>query len=545
MQFEKVMNEHLHGIRNDLYQLGLKYPNLSEHFGLSHAGLIDSETEKLVEAFSFKLTHSEAKRNSEILNIVKPFIHFEYPEWFRPAVSSCMCEFNNYEEYQNVEKILKESDKLNFSVSNTEETFRLSGLPHLALTPFTVDKAFFSQTERLSYLTIHFSNKLVEEDFLKNSSKIRVFLNMDNPEKTMELFYYLFHSETYGIKPKFITNKHVEELTSQIFSIPFDSINSDKDQVFFKKCNKLNKVNYILNYLNHFFFLDIDLSQIKNLQTIDSFKLEIPLSKGVYTQFSSFKNFMKTNCFPLYDIYTDKIDTIPLYFTEDSKYAPIGSLKDNGLIEVINYKLYDYEAEKFLPLPKEIELHQEIQFSPGIPYNIVQYLITDDNKDNIKLNFESEGIFTNKLKDAIDIIHADVVSTDNFDTAFGTIVTRHSPTILYSEAISNTELFNFLYNWNYYIGKKLNNLSMIVEYLDKIKPYFFNFKNEISSYISRAKIYEWKLITRMNDAGKTEIVARYLLFRTNTISDHFFDRIFEVILANIAENELIYEIKRI
>ena len=34
------MNEHLHGIRNDLYQLGLKYPHLTEHFGLSHAGLI-------------------------------------------------------------------------------------------------------------------------------------------------------------------------------------------------------------------------------------------------------------------------------------------------------------------------------------------------------------------------------------------------------------------------------------------------------------------------------------------------------------------------
>ena len=27
---------------------------------------------------------------------------------------------------------------------------------------------------------------------------------MDNPKKTMELYYYLFHSETYGIKPKFI-----------------------------------------------------------------------------------------------------------------------------------------------------------------------------------------------------------------------------------------------------------------------------------------------------------------------------------------------------
>ena len=49
----------------------------------------------------------------------------------------------------------------------------------------------------------------------------------------------------------------------------------------------------------------------------------------------------------------------------------------------------------------------------------------------------------------------------------------------------------------------------------------------------------------MNNSGQTEIVARYLLFRTNTISDHFFDRIFEVVLANIAENELIYEIKRI
>ena len=66
---------------------------------------------------------------------------------------------------------------------------------------------------------------------------------------------------------------------------------------------------------------------------------------------------------------------------------PIGSLKDNGLIEVVNYKLYDHEAEKFYRYLKEIELHQEIQFSPDIPYNILQYLVTDDNKDNFKLNF--------------------------------------------------------------------------------------------------------------------------------------------------------------
>ena len=30
---------------------------------------------------------------------------------------------------------------------------------------------------------------------------------------------------------------------------------------------------------------------------------------------------MQTNCFPIFDIYTEKIDTIPLYFTEENKYA--------------------------------------------------------------------------------------------------------------------------------------------------------------------------------------------------------------------------------
>lgn len=545
MQFEKCMNEHLHGIRNDLYQLGLKHPQLTEFFGLSHAGLIDSETEKLVEAFTFKLTHSEAMRNSQITNTVKPFIHFEYPEWFRPVVSSCICEFNNYAEYQNIDNLLNTSDILNFSVSTEEKNYKLSSLANLKLTPFSIEKSFFSQSETLSYLNIYFKNELYNEDFLKESNKIRVFFNMDNPEKTMELFYYLFHSNTYGNKPKFIVNKTIEELNSKIFSHSFSELNKNSDQIYFQKCNKLNKFNYALNYLNHFFFLEIDLSQIKNLHSIENFKLEIPLTKDVYQYFNQFKNFLRTNCLPLFDIYSEENDTIPLFFSEDTKYAQIGSLKDNGLIEVVNFKLYDHEEEKYLPLPKHIELHQEIQFSPGIPFNIIQYLITDDNADNFKLNFESDGIYTNYLKDEHDIIHCNVASINNYDAEFGTIVTRHSPTILYSEAISNTELFNFLHNWNYYLSKKMNNLSMLIEYFNKVKPYFFNYKNQFINYFSRVHIHEWKICARMNDSGQTEIVARYYLYRTSVLSDHFFDRMLEVLLASIAENDLIYEIKRL
>jgi len=84
MIFENVMSEHLYEIRNKLHQLGIKYPEVGPHFGLSHSGLIDNETEKLAEAFSFKLTMSECFRKSTITNLMKTFMEVRFPEWFRP-----------------------------------------------------------------------------------------------------------------------------------------------------------------------------------------------------------------------------------------------------------------------------------------------------------------------------------------------------------------------------------------------------------------------------------------------------------------------------
>ena len=45
MIFEKHMNNALYDIRNEIHALGQQYPHLSEFFGLSHSGLIDTETE--------------------------------------------------------------------------------------------------------------------------------------------------------------------------------------------------------------------------------------------------------------------------------------------------------------------------------------------------------------------------------------------------------------------------------------------------------------------------------------------------------------------
>ena len=48
MNFENFLSQKIFELRHELNKMTNEHPELKPHFGLSHAGLLDNETEKLV-----------------------------------------------------------------------------------------------------------------------------------------------------------------------------------------------------------------------------------------------------------------------------------------------------------------------------------------------------------------------------------------------------------------------------------------------------------------------------------------------------------------
>lgn len=543
MIFEKHMNNALYDIRNEIHALGQQYPHLSEFFGLSHSGLIDTETEKLVESFCYKLTDSEAQRKSLITNTIKPFVDFQFSEWFRPFPASVICEYNNFSEFETTDKTLKENKILKFSITLDGKKYNFSSDSKLKLSPIVVQDSYFTQSETASFLNIKFENMLFENiRYLK--PKIRIYLNIPEAQKNLHLIYYLFNSTVYNHKLKLKFDDKITEINTKIFSIPFNDMLNEKEFVYFGKQNKFNFINHIFNYLHHYFYLDIDLTEISEPISTRNFILEIPLSREVFSEFNGNKNFIKTNCIPLYDIYKDKVETLNFDFDINLKEKEIYNLKENKVIEITDCRFFDFKDKKLKKLPDAVTINANISYVPGIAFDIIQILSNSEPEKELKGHIEANAIFTNLLSNKEDLISNEVILEDNFSTLFGTIISRQTPTIFYSDLISNQDIFNFLYNWNYYIGKQMNNYSMLKDYFEKIGTHYFNFKEIFHDYFSNMYLAFWDIYAMMKDNGKPKIGSRYRIKSRSLKDEYFIDRLMEQVMNNISETDLTYEIIR-
>lgn len=543
MIFENVMSEHLYEIRNKLHQLGIKYPEVGPHFGLSHSGLIDNETEKLAEAFSFKLTMSECYRKSTITNLMKPFMEVHFPQWFRPEVSSFIVEFNNFDDYESISNYLSINKLMNYEFSKDGKQYFLSSNEEYEIHPFTIEKSYFTVSETLTHCYLSFKNQMMESD-IKIKPEIKIYLNSFNYEEILHLISYIFDPK-FKDKNLLIKTKDKEyEINRKNISLSIDGIKNKIKNVFYNNENKLSIINDVLNRLNHFFYIVIDLSSI-NLNQEETFLLDIPLLSEAYQNFSKLTNFAKTNCFPVYDIYKKDLNAISLYeINEDSKIS-ISNLKDDNLISVIEAELYEFSTKEYSELPSHLYVESSIQFTPSIPYNIEHTLIFKNFVNNSDSFFISNGIFSNLFQSKFNIINEPVSITGKINLSFGKIITKPTETIFYSEILSDSEFFNFIYNWDYFIGKKMANLDMIITYVEKIKPLFFNYKNTFIKYIEEIKIEKWEMVAKMNSKGKPTIISRYKLKNTENKVNYFYDRILEKIMDSLAETDLVYEIVRI
>ncbi len=543
MIFENVMAEHLHDTRQKIHKLGITYPEMASHYGLSHAGLIDTETEKLVEMFSFLLTESEAFRKSILANKIKLFMEILFPEWYRPDVSSCIAEFNNYEEFENFTNLMEKEEPITFECEFKGKAIFLSANPGFPLLPFSIEKSYFTATETLTHMHFYFKNHLENNEDIKNN-KLKIYLNSTNYEEILSLIHYIFDPEFKD--KKFLLKMQFQEieLDRKSISLPLLDFKNLKQNIFFESKNKLSIFIDILNKLHHYLYIEIDLG-FSPVLNCPNFSLHIPLKESAYREFRKLENFAKTNCIPIYDVYIDKLKNISIDKENTENKINISDLKNNQIIEIKDVTMYDFNTKQNHKLPNNIYLESSIHFCPFIPYNIQHNIIFKDPNNKCNAYLSASGIYTQLLNKNSKIQNGNLKNSGNLNSEFGIVLTQPSETIFYSEILSDSNFFNFIYNWNYFIGKKMDNLSLVLEYIEKISPLFFNHKELLLKYFREIKIVKWKMVAKMSDEGKPMIISRYQLKITDNICNYFFDRILEKLLDSLAETDLVYEIVRI
>jgi hypothetical protein len=540
MIFEKVMAEHLNDLRQKIHGLGNEFPEMAPHFGLSHAGLVDTETEKLVEMFCFHLTESEASRKSVIANKIKPFMEVIFPEWYRPEVSSCLAEFNNYEEFQSFTNLMQQEEPITFECEYEEKTVSLSANPGFPLLPFSIEKSYFTVSETLTHLHFYFKNHFPNEADKKNN-KIRIYLNSSSHEEILSLIHYIFepsfNEQSFFLK---LQDKEIS-LDREFISFPLFELHNAKQNVFFD-CKNIFKD--VLNRLHHYFYIEIDLGK-SDIFSSKEFSIHIPLNKNAYSEFSNLQNFAKTNCMPLYDVYKKGLKTITIDKDSNEENILICDLKNNHTLEVTDVTFYDFNTKRNQALPEYMDLESTIRFTPFIPYNINHHIIFKETDTKSNSFVSANGIFTHLLTLKDNMINRKLKNSGSLNSDFGFVLTQPTQTLFYSEILSDSDFFHFIYNWNYFVGKKMNNLSMVLEYIEKMSHLSFNFKESFYKYFNEIEIIKWKMVARMSKKGDPLIISRYQLKQTENKCNYVFDRILEKILDSLAETDLVYEFVRI
>lgn len=117
----------------------------------------------------------------------------------------------------------------------------------------------------------------------------------------------------------------------------FDNI-KENNKIFFNVKNKIFILTELLNNINHFFYIDIDLSSNLDIDYND-FSILIPIDKKYSRKTLHMKDFAITNCFPVFDVYKDTLESIDLSEYSKNKIY-VGDLKNNNIISIIEKNIY-------------------------------------------------------------------------------------------------------------------------------------------------------------------------------------------------------------
>ncbi|WP_397601997.1 hypothetical protein [Silvanigrella sp.] len=538
MNFENFLSQKIFELRHELNKLTNEHPELKPHFGLSHAGLLDNETEKLVESCSFFLRLTHSKMQSVIANQVRNFMEPIFPEWYMPEIPSYIIEFDNFEEFYSIQEEFDENEIISCECTYENKNLKLSAPGGMQLSPFSAMNSFFVTGDRECYLHIKFENRIEFEDYDFNA-KIRLYLHSDDSEEIVSLISYLFDKNLIHKQIILQSNEEEYKADKTILSLNFE--NSEKKNVFFESKNKLENTREILNNLKNLLFIDIDLTEFKTV-LLDDFTIKIPLLSQAFLKFKHLKNFIKTNCFIFYNIYKTKM---PWQFIDiDSKdELEIASLKHDGVIHICKVEYYDNKRGKEVDLKGVAGISKFLSFDFEIPFNI-EYKIKI-NKELLKdeIHIYKEAICTTLIKNPCCLLEKEIFTSKSSNNYIGKILNSNSNHIFYSEALSDPKFFQYLYNMNYFIGKKIKPLKFLINYYNKIEHLYFNHKMSFYFYLKNILEQNWNLKVEMINEN-LEFYSDFLLTAEQNKSFFFYDRYMEFIMTQMNDKDYKHIIRR-
>lgn len=539
MKFETFLSEKIFELRNELNKLSLEYPELKPHFGLSHAGLLDTESEKLVESVGFFLTTTHASMQSNIANIVRNYMDPIFPELYMPQIPTCIVEFNNYLEFDDFNYSLKHNSYITNEISIHGETIKLSTFGNIALTPFKVTECRFipSEFETNLYLKFNYEIDNIENNF---NTKIRLYLYSSNYEEIINLIGYIFDKKFSNNKITVQTTERNFEIERECLSLNFNF--SKNRNIFFESKNKLNYAMDILNNLKNFLYIDIDLSKYKN-EILNGFSIKIPLESETYEIFSHLKNFIKTNCFVYYNIYKKDLNW-QFINNESENIINIADLKNDCVLSIDEIQYINNKTEKEHDVSNIIETYKDIAFDFEIPFNIEHKVQIKPSKLTSELRLEKKAICTNFISNPLNLTNKRLYSTGSMSSCFGNILIIPDNHIFYNEVISDPKFFQNLYNINYYIGKKTKPLKLLIEYFEQIESLYYSNKINFYKYLKQINIIKWKFTVEMINF-KPVFSSEYFIRSSNNKSFFFYDKFLEQYMTFISDKDYKIVLNRI
>lgn len=539
MNFEKFLTEKVYELRNDLNNLTDKYSELKPHFGLSHNGLLDTETERLVESSAFFMTLTHAKMQSTIANQIKNFMEPVFPDLYLPEIPTYIVEFNNYEEYYDIEAKLKTSNYMTCNFNYNEKEHYLSILGNKSLCPYAISNSYFTAGSRNCDLNLVFDLMVdIESDAV--SKKYKLYFNHDNINLMLDLFaYILFHNHLD--RPIIYEDaNNTFKMDRSILSLSLE--NEKIKNVFYDNNNKLDKIKDVLNNMKNYLFLEIDFSQYFE-QISESFTIKIPLSSDCYNVYSQVKNIVKTNCFVFHNVYKKDLPWIFVSNSSDNEIE-ICDLKNNSVLSLSEISFFDNEKECIYTPTDDIYVNKRINFDFEIPMNITQFLKIDKEKLKSEVRVQVKAICTSFIKNYLELVGKEIFIADQVSSAFGTILNSNSNHIFYPEVLSDPTFLNYHYNTNFFIGKRINTFLTLKDYYNSISHLFFNNKEFFLNYIDEIKISNYLFSVDVLEQN-FRYVIQYNLGKINKkIRDHIYAKILEKLLESITDRDVRYKVKQ-
>lgn len=536
MNFEKYLTEKVYELRNDLNKLTEKHSELKPHFGLSHSGLLDTETERLVESSAFFMTHTHAKLQSTIANQIKNFMEPLFPDLYLPEIPSYIVEFNNYDEYYEIENKLKSCNFMTCNFNYNEKEHFLSILGNKSLSPYQISSSYFTPGNRYSDLNLVFDLMVdIESDNI--SKKYKIYLDHDNTELMLDLMTFILYHKGGLDRPIFYEDSNNSfEMDRDIISFSIDK--EELKSVFFKGDNKLHEIKDILNNLKNYLFLEIDFTKYFE-QISESFTIKIPLATNCYNIFSSVKNIFKTNCFVFHNVY--KKDLPWMFLSKDSESeVEICDLKKDSVLSIHEINFFDNEKECIYNPTDDIYVNKKIDFDFEMPINLTHFLKVNKEKLKTEVRVQAKAICTSFVKNYLELVGKEIQISDQVSTSFGKIINSDSNHIFYPELLSDPQFLNYHYNTNFFIGKKINTFLTLKEYFKSISHLFFKNKEFFPTYLNEIGYCSYAFSVDVLEKDFRYVIQYTLKKSQNKLSDKLYAKILENLLEKITDRDVRY-----